>query len=369
MAQRQTAKSHSATRAGFALVMALFTAGPVWADPFVFERRELADGVHVVYRPDASREPVEGNVLVIEQSEGLVVFDAGGTPLSGRRIVEQIRAISDQPVRQVVISHWHGDHHLGLPALRDAWPDLTVIAHEKTAAYMSGPQMDYLEGMTPEVLNQSSEGLAGYLESEASAAMPDGLRQRAEMMVEDLALAAVAAAEITVTAADRSIGDSLHLDDPERPVMLLHPGIGNTDGDLVAWLPEQGILATGDLVVAPTPYGFGSPPLEWAQTLEGLAELPFTTLVPGHGEVMQDRVYLDRLIALLRFVGAEAERLNGDGLDAETVAATIDWSAAIAEFAGNDPWLQRSFRNYFQTPIIGHVLQEARGETIAQGGE
>lgn len=343
--------------------------GSALADPFVFERRELAAGVHLVFRADPSREPVEGNVLVVEQADGLVVFDAGGTPLSGRRIVEQIRAISDKPVSHVVISHWHGDHHLGLPAFREAWPDAVVIAHANTAGYMTGDAMDYLEGMTPDVFTGAAERTAAYLESEAGQALDPDMRRYAEMMVEDFPLVAEAAAEFAPTSADQLITDRLVLADTDAPVEIIHPGVGNTDGDIIMWLPRQQILATGDLVVAPTPYGFGSPPLEWAGTLDVLAGYPFQILVPGHGEPQTDRTYLNNLITLLRWTGGEVERLSAEGLDDEAVAAAIDWMGISVLFAGNNAWLQRTFRDYFATPIVGHALQELRGEPIEQGGE
>ena len=61
-----------------------------------------------------------GNVTLIEQADGLVLIDAGGSPGSGRRIVQLVKSVSAKPVKAVAITHWHGDHALGLPAIRDA---------------------------------------------------------------------------------------------------------------------------------------------------------------------------------------------------------------------------------------------------------
>ena len=51
-----------------------------------------------------------GNVVVVEQSDGLVLLDSGGSFGSGERVVAMIRGISPKPVKAVVISHWHSDH-------------------------------------------------------------------------------------------------------------------------------------------------------------------------------------------------------------------------------------------------------------------
>ena len=73
----------------------------------------------------------------------------------------------------------------------------------------------------------------------------------------------------------------LVLVDALRPVELIHFGRANTDGDLVAWMPNEKIVASGDIVVAPTPFGFFSYPSDWIETLGKLKAMPFELLHPG----------------------------------------------------------------------------------------
>ncbi len=54
----------------------------------------------------------------------------------------------------------------------------------------------------------------------------------------------------------------------------------------------ENILATGDPLVHPLPYGFGSFPAQWIETLDKVAAYDFELLVPGHGEVQRDIEYL-----------------------------------------------------------------------------
>ena len=63
-------------------------------------------------------------------SEGVVVFDALGTPSLGWALLREIRKLTDKPVKYVVVSHYHADHIYGLQAFRDHTSAL-IVAHER----------------------------------------------------------------------------------------------------------------------------------------------------------------------------------------------------------------------------------------------
>ena len=113
---------------------------------FARETGPITDRVHVIYKPNPTDPPFEGNVVVIEQTAGLVVVDAGGSPASGRAVVAEIRKLSGKPVRWLIYTHYHGDHNLGAGAFRAAWPGVTIVSTAKTRANMRGPPMDYVKG-------------------------------------------------------------------------------------------------------------------------------------------------------------------------------------------------------------------------------
>src|SRR4051812_5064055 len=95
-------------------------------DGYFQETLTLAPGVWVLAQPRFQVQPC-GNVTVVEQSDGLVLVDAGGSPGAGRRIVERVRALSPKPVKAVIITHWHGDHPQGLSEILKAWPNARTI--------------------------------------------------------------------------------------------------------------------------------------------------------------------------------------------------------------------------------------------------
>src|SRR4051794_38366318 len=70
-------------------------------------------------------------------------------------------------------------------------------------------------------------------------------------------------------------------------VQLLQLGRGHTKGDTVAWLPDQKILFSGDLVeFDATPYAGDAYFQDWPQTLDKLAALEARALVPGRGAAL-----------------------------------------------------------------------------------
>jgi glyoxylase-like metal-dependent hydrolase (beta-lactamase superfamily II) len=174
-------------------------------------------------------------------------------------------------------------------------------------------------------------------------------------------------ARTIITPPDLLIDDRLVLGRGHREIHVIHPGRGNTPGDLVMWLPEERILATGDLVVHPIPYGFGSYPEEWIATLDRLAGFDFELLVPGHGEVQRDTSYIRRLQALLAEVRRQVAASVAEGKDLEATRESLDISAFADEFAGNDEDARLKFENWWRQPIARSAWLQARGDPIRQG--
>jgi len=73
----------------------------------------------------------------------VLVFDSNGTPAAAEAVLREIRALTRAPVRYVVNSHWHWDHWYGTEVYRKAFPDVTVIAHDKTRQMMAGPAVAF----------------------------------------------------------------------------------------------------------------------------------------------------------------------------------------------------------------------------------
>ena len=161
--------------------------------------------------------------------------------------------------------------------------------------------------------------------------------------------------------------DRLVLDDPAFPIEALFLGAGNTDGDVVLWLPRQRVLATGDLVVSPIPYGINVYPTPWRQVLEKLETFDFAVLVPGHGEPQRDKTYLRDLQTAMDEVTSQVTTLAGEGLDLDAVRKRLSLAAQTDHFVGSDPWARRWFARYWYAPYAGCVYREIKGLNLVQG--
>jgi glyoxylase-like metal-dependent hydrolase (beta-lactamase superfamily II) len=289
----------------------------------------------------------------------VIVFEGGGAPLVAERTIALIRSVTDKPVSHVINSHWHGDHNLGNQAYKAAFPDARFVAHPETLAAMTGPPMAYVERYVPLLTGLIDEWTAEQAKGELSP-------RRAELLP-NLVLMRDELARVTIVPPDLLVADSLVLERGDRQIQILHLGLGNTPGDLVLWLPNERILASGDLVVQPIPYGFGSFPKEWIATLDVLADFDFETLVPGHGALQQDDSYIRRLQALLTEVRRQVGESVAKGHDLETARDELDLASFIDEFAGSDEDARRKFDNWWRQPIARSAWLEARGEPIKQG--
>jgi glyoxylase-like metal-dependent hydrolase (beta-lactamase superfamily II) len=328
-------------------------AGTAWDLEIV----PLKPDVYLLRRPEPLRQPVEGNVLVIVNDRDVVVFDGGGTPLAGENAIRLIRTLTDKPVSHLVNSHWHGDHNLGNQAYRAAWPGITIVAHPRTREAMLGPPMKYVKEFEKDIGPTVAEWTALKAKGELS--------ERRSALLDDLNLLLEDSKRIVLTPPDLTVADELVLHRGEREIHIRHLGRGNTEGDLVLWLPQERIVATGDLVVHPIPYGFGSFPGEWVDTLGDIAALDFELLVPGHGEVQRDRGYVELLRSMLTALRGQAADAVAKGLDLDATRKALDFSAFTPQFPKGD-MEERLFQAWWAQPIGRSLWLEASGKPVVQ---
>src|SRR5205085_4495942 len=96
--------------------------------------------VHLLTMPDEWYAAAIGNVILIEQSDGFVLVDSGINAANGRAVVRYAKSLAKKPIKAVMITHWHNDHPQGISAIRDAFPEVRIIATRGTEAGMRGPE-------------------------------------------------------------------------------------------------------------------------------------------------------------------------------------------------------------------------------------
>jgi len=343
------------------LLVVLATAVPAHAAGTAWDLEivPLKPDIYLLRRPEPLRQPVEGNVLVIVNERDVVVFEGGGMPVAADNAIRLIRSITTKPVSHLINSHWHGDHNLGNQAYRAEFPGITIIGHPATRAAMLGPPYKYVTEFQKDLGPTISEWTALKEKGELS--------ERRSVLLDDLNLLLTDAKRISVTPPDLTVADEIVLHRGARVIHILPLGRCNTEGDLGVWLPGERIVATGDLVVHPIPYGFGSFPGEWSETLGRIKEFPFEILVPGHGEVQKDTAYVDLLIAMLETLRAQAAAAVAAGLDLDATRKQLDLSAFTARFPKDDMGI-KLFEAWWSSPIGRSAWLEAKGLPIVQAG-
>jgi glyoxylase-like metal-dependent hydrolase (beta-lactamase superfamily II) len=220
----------------------------------------LADGVYAL---TAEGDP---NVGAIEGEDFLVAFEARATPVAAREWLDRLREHTDKPVRFLVLSHYHAVRVLGASAF-DA--DV-VVAHENTRMLIAerGRQDWESELARMPRLFKDPESIPGLT-------WP------------------------TVTFNERM---TIPLGGDRGDLILQYCGRGHTEGDIVAWLPHQGVVFAGDLVEAQAALYTGDAfHREWATgTLTAVHALRAEALVGGRGAVARGRDAVEAAIEQTR---------------------------------------------------------------------
>ncbi len=355
----------------FKLAIFLWTFSSVCSatsGPFDFEFQELAPGVWAGVRPDGPRFPVMGSVTFVISENGVVVFDGGGMPLMAEKVIEKIRSVTDASVTHVVISHWHGDHNFGVYRYAEEFPNVQFVAQRFTHAVMNGSRIQYIAGY-PDFITKNVPKFRGILESgaeEDGTALSDSDRNEYERIIEDADVIDAEFNRARVTSPNLVFDDELVIHSGTRRIELMRLGHGNTDGDIIMWLPEERLVATGDLVVLPTPYAFNVPPRAWAATLRRLNALDYAILVPGHGAIQRNTDYVDLNIEAAESIADQRDEMLAQGLSHVEIEEQLDFSAFEQRFTNGDEYVKGYYEAYFEGPFRKAAIKELSGEPMVR---
>jgi glyoxylase-like metal-dependent hydrolase (beta-lactamase superfamily II) len=267
---------------GAAAVSAQPEQTPTAASPTVVQAEPVAPGVWMVQGLAALGTPANRNFIsnaaFVVTADGVLVIDALGSPALARELLAAIGRITPQPVRWVVVTHYHADHVYGLQVFKDAGAEVWA----------------------------QREGRA-YLQSDAAALRLQASREELAPWID---------AQTRLVAADRWI------DGPERLVLggvevLLQPaGPAHTPEDLAVYLPAQRVLFAGDLVFrGRLPFVGTADSRRWIDALDRLLALDTEVIVPGHGPASREavadlRLTRDYLVHLRETMGQAARDLE-----------------------------------------------------------
>jgi glyoxylase-like metal-dependent hydrolase (beta-lactamase superfamily II) len=252
------------------------------------------------------------NAGFVVTREGVVVFDSLGTPVLAQQMLVAIRKITRQPIRRVIVSHWHADHYYGLQIFKAAGAE--IWAHE-AARPMLG-----------------------------STAAAERLAQRREL------LAPWIDERFTVIPADVWLTGDTDFKLGGLSFRVRHVGPAHSAEDLALYVEEDGVLFSGDLVFkGRVPFVGDADSKAWLASLDRLLALKPRLMVPGHGaasRMPQEDLILTRdyLLDLRDKMG----RAASDFMPFEAAFEAADWS----RWAGLPAYAEAHRRNAYNTYLL-----------------
>ena len=298
------------------LALALLPAPALPAEEPLFDLQKLGDGIYAaVARP---RNPINCNAAVIVYDEGVLVVDTHSRPSSARGLIEQIKTVTDKPVRYAVNTHFHWDHAQGNHAYPVAFPrQVAIVSSEATRQNLETLGMERVKAQleeTPNTIAALRKTLLAEKDAAARARTLDEIRQQEDYRAELKGL------ELTLP--DLTFDKSLILHRSGRDIVLLFLGRGHTSGDVVVYLPKEKIVATGDLLHGWMPFMADGYPREWVATLDQVGKLDFDQIVGGHGGV-KPRSHLTTFRNYLADLIDETRRARQRGETLEKAKASV----------------------------------------------
>lgn len=221
---------------------------------------------------------------------GVVVFDTLGTPSLAAELVKQIRKITKQPIKRIIISHYHADHYYGTQVFKALGAE--VWAHKNGQ---------------------------GAITTEAAA---ERLAQRKEVLfpwVDE---------HTRLLPADKWLEGDTDFELGGVRFLIRHVGPAHSSEDLAMLVQEDGVLYAGDLVFkGRVPFVGDADSRAWLASLDKLIALKPRVLVPGHGAVSRTPIAdLTLTRGYLNYLRAEMGRAVAELVPFEEAYARTDWS-------------------------------------------
>jgi cyclase len=340
---------------------------------------KIADGVYVILHKDAVEASwPQGNTTIIIGEREVFVVDSCFLPSSAKEDIADIRRLTPKPVRYLLNTHFHIDHNAGNSVYADAFPGLIIIAHTSTRRLMNDANPAFAANVvapdgrpTTVILPELKKEIATGKDEQGQPLSPQD-KESDERQVTQVEQQIADYRSFRYQPPTLTFDSALSIDLGKREVVVEHLGRGNTPGDALVYLPREQLLVTGDLLTWPIPYMRMSFPHEWVEVLRTMSRMDATTIVPGHGQVLHDKTYLNQVIALLASVIEQVhEQAPKIGFDSRSKVPKaedlhIDLEPFRKSMAGDDPGNNDFWQRIVNPGMIGGVNQGVVGRAYAE---
>jgi glyoxylase-like metal-dependent hydrolase (beta-lactamase superfamily II) len=260
--------------------------------------------------PGKGNEGNTSNAGFVVTPEGVVVFDALGTPSLGWALLQDIRKITDRPVRYNVVSHYHADHIYGLQAFKDHTASV-IIAQDRAREYKENEET--ADERAEQRLDQRRAALAPWVNKDTRVVPPD------------------------ITFDDR-----LLLTLGGKSFQMIYAGPAHSASDMMMMVEPDGVLFAGDIVQngrIPFMNSDDVDTKQWLNALTVVEKLDPKFIIPGHG---RPSTKAREAIAFTRdyivYVRAAMRKAVESWTDFDVAYKQTDWSkyAGMPAFDSNN---------------------------------
>ena len=245
------------------------------------EFKQVAPDLYFLFDFDSS------NAVVLATDEGVLVIDTRQHPRDGQDLIDRIRKITDKPIKWVINSHFHGDHHLGDPPFKAL--GATFVAQRDTAALM--------QKTWPKEI----------------------ARRQAFFKQHDFD-----PAETRLVMPDVTFDSQMTIRLGGREAVLMYFGPGQQAGDTFVLFPHARTLFTpGAFATHSMPNMNFTPSVDnWIALLKRVAAMDVDRILPAHGDVAS-RADVPELAAMLADEYATVKAAVDKGVDVDEAARTL----------------------------------------------
>jgi glyoxylase-like metal-dependent hydrolase (beta-lactamase superfamily II) len=238
----------------------------------------------------AANEGFNSNAGFVVTDDGVVVVDVLGTPALGNALLGAIRKVTRQPVRRVILTHYHADHFYGLAPFKDAGAD--VWAHRAALEYLDGGEAERRR-------EQRARDLYPWVDD----SMP-------------------------IVRADRWLEERTDFSLGGQRFEVHHLGPAHSPEDVIVVVPREGVVFGGDILTAGRiPFVGEADSKRWLERIDRLLELRPRIVITGHGEMSRDPARdLGLTRDYLQFLRAAMGRAVEEFTPFDEAYAKTDWT-------------------------------------------
>lgn len=349
----------------------LLTSGITYAQSrYSFETKKVTNDIYVLYPKINPYRWVTSNVIVIENSNDVVVVDSGLLPSAAEAAIAEIKKITSKPVKYLLNTHWHGDHWQGNEAYVKAYPGIEIVA---SAEGRDGIATNGRAWVDIYYKKYFAAAISNYENLLKNKSYSDGKKISDEELtkikegLEDFKKDLEEMKTVNSTLPTITYSDKFFVYRGDREIQIHYLGFGNTTGDAIVYLPKEKVLITGDMVVYPSPYESGAFSKEWMLALEKLKSFPFNFMIPGHGEVQTDASYIDFLDALFKEIIKQVNQAWLNGTTQVEEAQKIVTHESVITVVGKDNRFKEFIKNLdtsFVASAVKTALQKAKEKKL-----